>query len=253
MDLVRWITCALILAAASPEIAPAAPGVIDLSWGNCSPVVADVASGTQTASLIASVLGNDETHVAYQVRFLMADATRHVPDAWRFDAAGCQGSSLVTMNHIPVGALAKTCPAFQGIGASIQIRDYDFVPPGSQLLKSEIRGVLANTYPSGMTSVATQRYFLAEFLFDHQFSAEGPGTPGVTCGGLETPMCFVLFWGPPEIHGSAGTSSFIRQSDGVELYFQPGNIAVTVNGFHGCPYVPAARSTWGQVKGAYRR
>src|SRR5262245_64497594 len=74
-----------------------ASGTVDITWGNtCTPVVTDITPAVGPVSMIASVIGNDETHAAYQVRYLIASAALTVPDAWRFDAAGCQGSGLLT-------------------------------------------------------------------------------------------------------------------------------------------------------------
>jgi hypothetical protein len=236
----------------------AANGVISLNWGTgCeTPVITNLVPTSAPQSLFVSEIGNDQTHRAYQIRFFIADATHHVPDAWRFDAEGCQSAlgSLLTINHTPVGVVSKTCPPFQSwLVSSIQIKDYSFLYPGTAYPKTQIRGVLASTYPQGTTSNPAQRYFLAEFRFDHSWSTAGPSTPGTSCGGFETPMCILLLTGEPWDHGAEGTSSYLRMSDGVELPFDPGQTWVTVNGLTGCPRVPAAPSTWGQVKNAYRR
>src|SRR5262245_62089089 len=105
----------------------AANGVVDLTWGiACSPVVATITPTAGPTSVIASETGNDQTHDAYEVRFIMGSATSSVPDAWRFDASGCQTSLGLTINH-----LSKACPNFQGASASIQIKDFSFVPAGA--------------------------------------------------------------------------------------------------------------------------
>jgi hypothetical protein len=252
-SVLRPALAALGLLLASPSVPRAANGVIDLSWGNCSPVVANLVATNEPASLIASVIGNDQTHNAYQVRFVLGSAERTAPDAWRFDAAGCQGSGALTIEHIAPASVAKFCPDFQGpAAASIQIKDYSFVSNGSNYPPTMMRGVLANTYPAGATAVPTQRYFLAAFRFDHAKSVSGGGTPGVSCGGLETPLCIQLLTGLT-YRDPAGTSSWLRMSDGVEMPFDPGNVAATVNGIAGCPAVPVAPTTWGQLKSAYRR
>ena len=66
----RSLLVALALVVGSAPTARAAHGVVDLSWGTCAPVVASIASpAAGSLSLIASQLGNDQFHTAYQVRF----------------------------------------------------------------------------------------------------------------------------------------------------------------------------------------
>jgi len=247
--------CAVILPAlALPvRVAGAATGDIAMSWGSCSPIVRDVTATNSTMSLFISVIGNDETHEAYQVRFVMGGADHMVPDAWRFDSQGCQAAALLTINHLPSGAHAKTCPAFQGnTASSTQLKAFGFVGPNGVYDLGIMRGVLANIYSEGSTSTASQRYFLAEFRFDHIQSAVGEGVPGVTCGGLETPLCFNLLTGIQD--PNVGTSSYYRLGDPTEIVFDWNpSTWVTVNGLGGCPAVPASSTTWGQIKSVYRR
>lgn len=238
-------------------VSHAANGTVDLSWGTvCTPVVSDITPTAGDASLMISEIGNDQTHNAYQVYFILGSASKSVPDAWRFDAAGCQGSSLITINHLPPAAASKSCPAFQGASASIQIKDFSFLSPTSGYASTMMRGTLANTYPATFTSVGGTRYFLAQFIFNHLFSVTGAGDPPNTCGGLETPMCIALLQGPAA--GSpgaveAGTTSYLLAPSGVEVPFDRGaNNFATVNGLGGCPTVPVQATTWGQIKSQYR-
>lgn len=227
----------------------AADGIVDITWGTtCTPIVIDITPTAAPLSLIASEIGNDQNHTGYQVRFLIAAADRTVPDAWRFDAAGCQGVAFIQLNHLPPATAAKTCPAFQQGASSVQIKDYSFSPVTYP--STEIRAVIANTYPAGVTANPATRYFLAQALFDHTFSVTGAGTPGETCGGLEVPMCVALLTGLRE--GGEGTTSYLRMADNVEVPFLPGNTFLTTNGSAGCPATPVENKTWGQVKSQYR-
>jgi hypothetical protein len=233
----------------------AANGVVELTWGTtCTPIVQDITPTAAPTSMMASVTGNDQTHNSYQVRFLIGDATHNVPDAWRFDAAGCQGAPFITINHLPPGSAAKTCPAFQGTNPSIQIKDYSFVAPGGQYASTLIRGVCANTYPAGFTSLAATRYFLTQFIFDHTSSVNGAGSPGVTCGGFETPMCIVLLQGDRSNQTQGGTTSFITLADGLEHPFDPSltNYWLATHGQGACQGTPVENKTWGQIKSQYR-
>jgi len=233
----------------------AANGVVDMTWGlTCTPIVTDITPTAGPTSMIVSALGNDQTHNAYQVRFLIASTTRTIPDAWRFDAAGCQGTSFITINHLPPATASKTCPAFQGANPSIQIKDYSFIQNSPDYPSTEVRGVLANTYPAGATSLPATRYFLAQFIFDHTFSVVGATTPGADCGGFETAMCLALLTGPRV--GGEGTTSYLRLADGVEVPFDPGQTWLSTHGATAsCDQpgsVPAKDATWGQIKSQYR-
>jgi hypothetical protein len=245
------------LAVATPG--HAANGVVDLTWGGtCTPIVQVITPTAGPTSMIASELGNDQTHNAYQVRVLIGSAARTVPDAWRFDAGGCQqvwNFNALSIHHVPPATAAKTCPAFQGTNPiSYQLKHYAFVDPGGIHPTSIMRSHLANTYPAGMTAVATTRYFLAQWVFDHTFSVAGATTPGVTCGGFETPMCVALLTGWRNVSIEGGTSSYLRVSDGHEIPFDPGpNDWLSTHGLAGCPGVlPAVNRTWGGIKSQYR-
>ena len=233
---------------AVPAVSDAADGTVSMTWGTtCTPLVQNITPTAAPTSLIFSVFGNDQTHNSYQVRFLIGDATKTIPEAWEFDAAGCQGSSFITINHLAPASAVKTCPNFQGTNASLQIKDYSFVQPGAGYETTMARGVLANTYPAGFTTSGATRYFLAQFLFDHSFSVAGATTPGVDCGGFETPMCIVLQ------QNAISTSSYVRAADNVEVPFDfDANNWVTVNGYAGCPATPAKSTTWGSIKNVYR-
>jgi hypothetical protein len=242
----------LFATALSVRVAGAAPGEVSLSWNTCSPIVQDIAATNGTARLFVSVLGNDDTHSAYAVDVIIGSADRSVPDAWRFDEAGCQPTALFSIPDRPDAATALVCPAFQGEAASTEvIKHFGMIPAGTDYSTASARCVFLNSYPDGATSLPGQRYFLAEFRFDHVQSVVGEGVPGVTCGGLETPLCFKLLTGPDNL---LTTTKYFSLSQQREDYFESSaNAWVTVNGMAGCPAVPARPSTWGQIKSVYRR
>lgn len=238
-----------------PGAAPAfaAPGKLSTTWGEaCTPIVQDATASTTSLRLVFSVLGNDDTHNAYQVRFVLSDVNRRVPDAWEFELDGCQGSSFLTIAELPAGALSKTCPSFAQEAPLFAIKNYSAVPPDWGLATTQRRGVLVVSYGKGVTSDPGTRYFLGEFRFDHLQSVEGPGVPAVTCGGLERPMCLWVLSGTSALTGG---STYFREEDGSEIPFEfdPGANFVTVNGMLGCPGVPASPTTWGALKNVYRR
>ncbi|MGH7724646.1 MAG: hypothetical protein ACREOU_04390 [Candidatus Eiseniibacteriota bacterium] len=242
--------------------AHAAIGTVDASWDACAPIVVDKTTTVAgPVGLVISILGHDEFHQGYEVWGILGTAARTTPDAWAFDAAGCQTPAGITIDHLSPVALSKTCPSFQGNAASVQIKAYD-TGAGSGDLQYDPnlrRLVLANAYPAGIsTSLATQRYFLARFLFDHSFSVPGPGTPGVDCGGYENAICFTMLGGSEP--GSVATGkwwakvNYLDQA-GATRELPVGNRIATFNNAGnpmGCAAVPAVNKTWGQIKSQYR-
>jgi hypothetical protein len=236
------IFAALLLFAAPARAA----GVVSLTWDNCAgPLGKAIAPGT-VQSLYLSVIGQTELHRAYQARINLGAhcdvpfAYGGVPDAWRFDVPGCETAALIQMDLVAPAAVSKACPSFmQSSAPSLQIKDYyyDSLVPASAI-------TIANSYPNGVPSVdPNQRYFLARIQFDLTYAVTGP-SGAFTCGGLETPMCFVLARASYENMGEA------------EVSWQPGNNCVSANDpalLSGCDVpTPARATTWGALRAQYR-
>lgn len=227
-----------------------AAGVASINWNSCTgPVNIATAPGTPVNAYV-SILGQTQTSQAYQCVTLGGSAGGPIADAWRFDPAGCQGSSFFTLNHLAPAAVVKTCPSFQGAFQSLQIKDYSFDPS-----TGKVRITLANAYPNADASNNAQgnpggtnpavRYFLANYLFDLSFASNGP-TPAdlSTCGHLEVPVCFGLLtasW--LDLAGNetqyAIASGYLTTNDAANAQHCPGT-------------VPAQTTSWGKVKGQYR-
>ena len=228
--------------------ADSAVGTVDLSWNACSPVVASMSRGAPGPILMtASVTGHDVPHQQYTV-FLYVYEPPGFPlkDAWRFDAAGCQGSSRIDIRHIPPGSLQKACPPFSGINPTAEIESFQFDP-----FSQTSRLLLNNAYPAGVTnSDPAKRYFLMSAMFDHTSSVVVAGTPGLTCGGFEQDIR--ISFTPPPCAGCSGGASPPRWLDvgGVEREFLIGQGSLTFCG--SCEPVPAEATTWGAIKAAYR-
>src|SRR5206468_2251922 len=135
----------------------AAPGLVQMSWTGCNTTpITDIAftAGQATPlALMAFVTNMSDPTQSYQVQILYGNsATKTVPDAWRFDPSGCEGSAFVVLNHLPPPAVAKTCPAFQNAGgapASLQIKDVNFAPPSKGYPTTLMLAQVANAYPAG--------------------------------------------------------------------------------------------------------
>jgi hypothetical protein len=242
---IRLLSASAGLLVACPPLAEAAHGTVDLSWNACAPIVSSIVSpAAGPLSLYVSEIGNDQEHGGYQVRFQLATPGNTVPDAWRFDAAGCQGSFRLSMEHFAPPEVAATCPAFLGSASPVHIHEYSFFPPGVGFPTTTMRGLVAVAYSPVQTSLPQQRYFLARFLFDHTRSIAGPTTPGTTCGGFDSPLTIQLLIGMQD----AGQCSYWLPGPQLELPFDGGNTTVTVNAA-----VPAGPATWGRIKSQYRR
>lgn len=235
-----------VMGAAAAE---AADGVLGLSWNQCSPVISGI-SGSGNAAIYVSVLGIDQPHYAYEIWIAYGNPAQSVPDAWRFDAAGCQGSSRITMDPVAPALIAETCPTFQP-GSLPPVRQVAFVPPGdpSGFPPENLAIKFQIAYPTsvGVPSDPAIRYFLGRFQFDHSLSVPGTAAPG-SCGGFDQSMCFKLM-----------RAGFIAPNEGgIEHFWRvpgaPGMFPIlTFNSSEACAVAtPVIPSTWGRVRQQFR-
>jgi hypothetical protein len=237
MKVTRFLVSLLFLGVASNAFAA---GSVSINWDTCvGPQDKAVAPGS-IVSLNMSVLGQSDPHQAYQVQLTLG-SPGGLKDAWRFDPAGCQGSSFITINHLAPAAISKACPTFQGSFASVQVKDYSY-----DALTGKARLSLYNAYPpnNSVQINPAVRYFLGGVTFDHTFSVVGPGTPAETCGGVEAPVCVHI------------TSATWLTPAGVEIPWAISQEFVTANdpqNLSHCPgATPATTTTWGSLKNQYR-
>jgi hypothetical protein len=217
---------------------------IDLSWHGCSPIIPHAdPPGPAPMSLYVSAIGQAEPHQAYEFWLTLRTVEGGFPDAWRFDAEGCQGPGRVQIEHFVV-IPTKTCPNFQGAAASYQIREFKAAPEFLGQPAGTYVAYLANTYPAGATTTnPAARYFLGAVVFDHTLSESGPGTPGVTCGGYEKTICVQFV--PSRVNW--------LDMAGVEVPFRLGQWWATFRDQPSCHGpVPAVAATWGSLKAQYR-
>lgn len=229
--------------------ASAVPAV-NISWDSCTgPSDKSILPGTQ-ASLFASVLGMDQTHLGYQIKIRLATGQpAGLPDAWRFDPAGCQGSAFLTIDHLAPSAVVKVCPSLQGPLPSVQIKDFAYDAMTGVALTQ-----LANAYPNNNLGNSTQinplqRYFMGRWLFDHSFSVLGATDPGNTCGGLGAAVCQASV----TLNANQPPASWVNLAQ-QEVPFAFQNQFVTTNGNVGgfCPgATPTVPRTWGGIKNQY--
>src|SRR5207237_4823226 len=106
-------------------VSQAANGTVDINWDSCTGPVDKTTAVGAPYELFISEIGLDQVHIAYEVRFVYGNESQAVPDAWRFDADGCEGGLLI------INALSKSCPPFAQTanGSAIRITRIDFSQP----------------------------------------------------------------------------------------------------------------------------
>lgn len=247
---------ALISAVLMPGTGRSAP-VLDLWWGDCSPIQRDrvLPSGEVTSKLVVFVNGMDQPHKAFQFNLYYGEhglpcAPVDVPDAWRYDFAGCQGASFFNMTTT---STSKTCPQLAGPNPA-EIKDLSYDPAISQM-----RLVIASGYAARVPD-PNVTYRLATITFDHTYAVTGAGVPGLTCGGFEKPIC-ITTWGGFNVHGDCYQGPYPNASyldeNGVEHPFGaggPGFATFRIDpSIQACSLAtPAEPKTWGSIKAQYR-
>ena len=158
-------------------VSRAADGMVSMNWTSCTGPV-DINANPVLTSLYISVIGMDVPHKAYDVRFIYGSATQQVPDAWRFDAAGCEGPTLIAQN-----TTSKSCPGFMQTASGLQIKKVQLSPASDPYATSLMQVLLANSYNAGVASVdPNTRYLLEQVVFDLTSAVIGAGSPPTTCG-----------------------------------------------------------------------
>ena len=258
----RTVTGSFVLAfAVALSGAAHSAAVIDLSWNACSPIVHDriLPPGATTSDLYVLGSGITGTTDGYEVWIFMGQnvsancSPRVVADAWRFDAAGCQGPSFF---NVSLSSASKSCPSLKGDPSfSSFLLEYD-TSVGQLVFRATVAyGGSPQLADPNLT------YLLARLTFDHTYAVSGPGDPPNTCGGFEKSMCFTL-WGGSNVKGDCfgpGQIAFANyeRTDGSLIPFGPGPVNVTSfrtdPGIAACePATPVHATTWGAVRGMYR-
>ncbi len=259
-----------LIAVAMSWLMLTAPGVlaeplVDLSWDTCSPIVSakEPVPGQPLSTLYCTISGMDQPHTGYQINLWFAAempcrTATSTPDAWRFDLGGCQGPSF---GVIRTTTTSKTCPMLAGPLTPFAITDLRYSPDDSMTPSGAMRARVAVSYLDGVrTPDPAVRYQLFRIEMDHTYAVTGAGTPGETCGGFESPMCFALWSGTDTVMGEcygffARTASSYLDAQGSEQFLRIGQGYASFgvgSGPFGCFEVTPARSTtWGAIKSQY--
>jgi len=198
-----------------------------LSWGTCAPQVGNQNfAGPGVYTLVLSVEGSATTNVGHDSELRIRPA---VPDAWRFDDAGCQTGSGLNLSNPSLG---DSCPAMLGANP-LAITSYAIDLDGSAMLR------LAIVYDD-LTTLANQRYVLWKIAFDHTHSIAGTDADPSTCDGASSALDFTVI---PQILLTNGIA--------LAAAMEPNDVAITWNGGSGVKTRVQA-TTWGRMKALYR-
>jgi hypothetical protein len=219
-----------------------ASGCARLSWGTCDPWVENkVFGGPGTFLLVYSISGSGDGNVGtdsqVRIRHLSNGANVAVPDAWRFDDAGCQAGQVTFSNTGFSG-----CPMYRG-NNPLSITQYAHESDGSASIR------LAITYDN-FTPSADTRYTAWRINFQHTYSNAGPSpSDHSTCGGADECANFSLDFA--EVLALTGQTIPLSACDSDASSGAPMGTIATWNS--GCATSgPPEASTWGKVKGTYR-
>lgn len=196
-----------------------------LSWGTCTPQVSQQEfHGPDVYTMVISARGVPFTNSGHDTQVTI---TPDVPDAWRFDDAGCQTLARLSLKHQALGA---DCPAMVGTNP-LAITDYQVYPGGATLR-------LAITYDELPTD-PQQRYVLWKVGFDHTQSVAGSDSDPSTCDGAEVPLTF------------AASSQVLLTQTQHNMPVVPETFDAPVR-WTGTQPVKTRATTWGRVKSLYR-
>jgi hypothetical protein len=194
--------------------------------------------------VVESMYGVNTPNVGSDTKILINFGQPPVPDAWRFDAGGCQGPGQLSLSNSAAGPI---CP---GMGVNpIPTAQFSVNPDGTESLH------LSVSYDEFAPGAST-RYTIWQIQFDHVFSSPGPTPPDQsTCGGAE--LNAQLSFDFVDVLTASGQRidlpgcdalaprfycSYLTWNGGIIYYDQPDD----------CLPVSAQATTWGKLKGMYR-
>lgn len=213
---------------------------IMVSWGaSCPTIVRNqdfTGPGTYHLWVGAKNLSPADKNYGYDVRLFYGPG---VPDAWRFDDAGCQTGSKATAANVPN---SPSCPALLG-GLPLAITGFDY----DNQVPQRMMVILAVAYDD-LTPAAGGTYTLWDIHFDHASSVAGTDSDPATCDNAGEPLT-IGFADPTD----PNWASYMGLSDGSYEKFHfadPADQFVSWNTDH----APVATKpvTWARVKGLYR-
>jgi hypothetical protein len=236
-------------------VANAQVGTLTLWWDGCTPTGVPAAVGTKSwagpgiYTQVVSAHGTEAVCLGWEAT-IQITPTRDpgvcpaqtnssggdiFPDAWRFDAHGCNQEQL----SLSTLALNASCPRLQG-AHPLPLFQYDF----NTAVSGPNRGILQafNSFDP-FDPQASKDYTVFKLQYNHDYSNIGPQDPTIACGNAQIEMCFRM-----SRHG------FLNASNQVVNWPLGTRRSQTLS-----PPVPTQPFTWGRISdlplasaGAYR-
>lgn len=223
----------------SGRAGPAVAGTIELSWRTCfsSNVAHETLVPGGSATLYGWVSGQLEWHRGYAITLELSSPTGVLPQAWRFDAGGCQPEGSLEVHHRGPPVFTK-CPDFAPTSTSTSsATSFD---PDSGVLRIDLTHDYDPEPPAQSTS---GRYWAADWQFNHRLSVYGSDGDPVTCNDADRLICIRVI------------RAAFKDAEGVFHDWKVATPVVTVAGEgvapDPCLAVPAAAATWGRIKARY--
>lgn len=245
------LLCSLALLVGFFGIAHAQNGCVRLSWGTCDPLVEDrYYSGPTVYTLVESVFGvsaanlGTDTWIRIFRLYEPGGMIGLLPDAWRFDDAGCQPGGQLAISSNPFN---KSCPAMKGANPS-SAATYVINSDNTAYLR------LMSSYDS-FTPLPTTRYTVLQVIFDHTYSSPGPTPPDhSTCGGVDGCVNFLVERSDLIIASDQRLPLAPCDQNPFKCWSVSWNGGCESPDQAGCtdPPVPSQLGTWGRVKSLYR-
>jgi hypothetical protein len=227
-----------------PDAAHAQNGCARLSWQQCDPwVQGQYFQFPWQYRIVESMYGVSAPNIGTdsQIRLRFQQFTL-IPDAWRFDAGGCQGPGQMSVSKSALG-----CPA---MGASPQLTSQFLIDVDDSIL------LHASVSYDEFTPSSTTRYSVVQFAFDHTFSSAGPTPPDQsTCGGADRSA--QVSFDSADLILVSGQKVDLEPCD-IQVccycgYLTWNDGVIQPDGPGGCPVAVATLpATWGRLKGMYR-
>ena len=253
----RTARALIVLILALPGAASAQDGCFRLSWGTCEPLFRhNCFQGQGKYQLVLSATGISQPNLGFDFTLRLFSATNEVhcyqiPDVWRFDDAGCQTGSRLSLGLDGVG---PSCPAIKGANVR-EFTNYSLYDSYAYLRFSII-------YDS-VTPNPSTRYTLWVINFDLSHATMGPSPPDLSsCGGAE--VCTHFYVDQPILLASTGETMLLASCDGPVTPFGPiatwGDESCVCDefgprpapGVGDCAPVASEPLTWGKMRAMYR-
>jgi len=241
----RILFCVVLLTV-SAGVAHSQNGCARLSWDTCDPWVQDKTfSGPGLYRVVESMSGLTDPNVGTDSQISFPFLFGGTPDAWRFDANGCQTGTQLSVS----GSGAPGCPA---MGSNPQT-SYQF---SYDTYLGTVSLHLTSSYSEFTPSPAT-RYTLWQITFDHSYSSVGPSPPdNSTCGGAQ--LSGQLNFDFAQVTPASGPPINLPPCDvHMEgfcgyLTWNGGMLTDHLGGPCSPVPVPVLPATWGRLKSLYR-